>query len=125
MKAEWKFLYSFKETYNLHNISAGEIHRLLQEMKKHNSESFDTFFDLNTVKVDEEEMTCNCECKTIHLCSIEYLDYEEFDKCHKRNASCQQDGEDMANKANPEHCQGFVQIVIYYGLLMYLTKKLF
>ena len=126
LKAEWNFLYSFRETYDLHNISAGELHRLLQEIKKPNSGKFDTFFDLNTVHTrveGEEERKCSCECKSIYLCSIEYVDYEEFDECYKKKMACQQNDKTATNKANALQYQEFVPTVIYCGILVLL--KLF
>lgn len=89
------YLYNFASYYKVEDISPPQLQVLLDDMKVYASDSFHHYYDMNTVATDHESIIpCSCDCKTSHLCAIEFVDYDEFDECYAEQAAC---GADKVN----------------------------
>lgn len=87
--AVWKHAYKFTTLYNLADMSPASLHGLLERMKRTQSMEFDRYYDMNTVNTDHYSIKkCDCTCKAKHLCSIEYINYADFDQCFARLEPC-------------------------------------
>ena len=80
---DWRPTYRFTSLYTVQDIQPATLHELLEEFKEFANEKFQRYYDAvytNTI-VDGYE-PCGCDCKTSHLCAIEHVNYDAFDKCY-------------------------------------------
>ena len=83
--AVWEKLYSYTDAYGIDDVTASSLHELMTWFNSTaGEEDFQQYFDHNSVGVDHFSVTpdCDCDCKRLHLCSMRYVNYDEFNACY-------------------------------------------
>ncbi|VVC44532.1 Calcineurin-like phosphoesterase domain, ApaH type,Metallo-dependent phosphatase-like [Cinara cedri] len=78
---DWKVEYNMTSYYNLHNISAKNLHAIAETFQQiEKSDIFDRYIEANSVR-HYKPKDCNLECRRAHYCAVTELDYQQFRSC--------------------------------------------
>ena len=86
--AQWLLEYSFRQAYDLPDVSASSMRLLLLNLKKSVAENginsvwskYERYHTAAAAAADAHR-PYSCLTRLAHLCAIEYIDYDAFDKC--------------------------------------------
>ena len=84
----WKVEYTYRSAYGLSDIKPVSLQQLLSKLKEDNSEEFEKYVKYNSVSLkpeDSDDGVCDCQCKTKHLCAIEFIDKTPYTECMDEN----------------------------------------
>ncbi|PSN35949.1 Acid sphingomyelinase-like phosphodiesterase 3b [Blattella germanica] len=80
--AEWQTEYNLSDYYGLREVSAQELHRLVENFATPDGTSlFSRYYRANSVRMHQSTSTCDASCAHTHYCAIKGLDYEDFRNC--------------------------------------------
>ena len=82
--------YTYRSAYSLSDIKPASLHQLLLKLKQDNSQEFEKYVKYNTVSLKPEDSefydgVCDCQCKTKHICAIEFIDKAPYTQCMDEN----------------------------------------
>lgn len=78
-QSNWVSLYNFTKVYNLPSADHQQMGQLSRKLRS-NKSLFDNYYKLNGVMYDPKE-TCSGLCKSVQLCAIENVIYDDYKKC--------------------------------------------
>ena len=79
---KWEKIYSYRSTYDIDYVNAEELHLLAEDFKEYASEKFHVYYELTHVQTEHESNgPCDNDCKVAHICSIEEVYFEDYDRC--------------------------------------------
>ncbi|XP_023719561.1 acid sphingomyelinase-like phosphodiesterase 3a [Cryptotermes secundus] len=86
--AEWLPEYNLTDYYGLNEVSASELHNLVESFGvQEGSALFSRYYRANSVKFYHSTEGCDASCAHTHYCAITRLDYPEFHSCLETAAS--------------------------------------
>ncbi|XP_069705209.1 cyclic GMP-AMP phosphodiesterase SMPDL3A [Periplaneta americana] len=86
--AEWQIEYNLTDYYDLNEVSAQELHNLVESFAvPEGSKFFSRYYQANSVKLHRNPSGCENSCPLTHYCAITRLDYPEFHSCLETAAS--------------------------------------
>ena len=95
-KAHWLLEYQPTANYGIKDVSAKSLDQLVKSFETPSSENFRKYYVYNSVSYDNVSK-CEGFCKQYHICSMLYVDYEDYKNCvdkrvPKGGASAYDDG---------------------------------
>ena len=94
-RAQWLLEYSFRQAYDLPDVSASSTWLLLNNLKKTavveddinaTWSKYERYHTAAAAAADAHR-PYSCLTRLAHLCAIEYIDYDAFDKCFSQASS--------------------------------------
>ena len=86
--AQWLRLYTFKGLYaGVNNLTSRALHQLIESFKEYGDNDFHIYYDQFSVGARHiSNEPCSCMCKFTHICSMQSVNYTDFDACIKHIA---------------------------------------
>ncbi|KAJ9589135.1 hypothetical protein L9F63_017574, partial [Diploptera punctata] len=86
--AEWQTEYNLSDYYGLREVSALELHKLVENFASPDGTNlFTRYYRANSVRYHQSTSSCDAGCAHTHYCAITRVDYADFRSCLETAAS--------------------------------------
>lgn len=79
-KPNWRLEYMMTKAFGIKDIQPGSLHELALKFEAPESKDFQQYYTYFMVSYNDT-VICTGECKTVQVCSVQFLDQESYSEC--------------------------------------------